>query len=151
MNPIRECRCLNRRQFLTSTAGGIGAAALMTLLREDMARAGGSVPGVPQFAPKAKSCIFLYMEGAPSQLDLFSYKPKLNELNGQKLPDTLLAGKRFAFIQKDTAVVLGTPRTFKQNRQKGLLVSAARTKLFQHALQHRMRDERGLNPLHHQP
>jgi len=151
MNPLRECHCFNRRQFLTSTAGGIGAAALMTLLREDMARAGGAVPGVPQFAPKAKSCIFLYMEGAPSQLDLFSYKPKLNELSGQKLPDTLLAGKRFAFIQKDTAVVLGTPRTFKQYGQSGLWLSDVLPNLSKHADKICMLNAVGTNQFNHHP
>jgi uncharacterized protein (DUF1501 family) len=125
MDPVDECRCLDRRQFLTSTASGIGLAALLTLLREDrvLAAAQGQVPGVPQFAPKAKSCIFFFMEGGPSQFDLFSYKPKLNELDGQKPPASLIEGKRFAFLQKDTAVLLGTPRTFKQYGQSGMWLS----------------------------
>src|SRR3712207_6885023 len=48
----------------------------------------------PHFAPKAKRCIFIFMEGAPSQMDLFDPKPKLNELNGQKLPDSLVKKDR---------------------------------------------------------
>src|SRR5262245_11440437 len=100
MDPIRECLCLGRRQFLTGTAGGIGAAALVTLLKEDRLLAAAT------FAPRARRCIFFFMEGGPSQLDLFSYKPKLNlnvsgNLNGKTPPAEYLAGSRFAFIQKD--------------------------------------------------
>src|SRR5258708_18400316 len=114
MDPIRECRCLTRRNFLTSAAGGIGAAALYSLLREEPALAAmGQVPGVPQFAPKAKNCIFIYMAGAPSQFDLFSSKPKLNEIDGQRPPAGTLDGARFAFINKDTVTLMGTKRTFK--------------------------------------
>src|SRR5687767_4366519 len=103
MHPLLELHSLNRRQFLTGTAGGIGLTALLTLLGEDRVLAAGQVPGVPQFAPKAKSCIFFLMEGGPSQFDLFSYKPKLNQLDGMRPPAELLAGKRFAFLKKDTA------------------------------------------------
>ena len=60
-------------------------------------------PREPHFAPKAKRCIMFFLEGAPSQIDLFDPKPKLNELDGQKLPDEMLKNVRFAFIQKDTA------------------------------------------------
>jgi hypothetical protein len=93
------------------------------------------VPGVPQFPPKAKNCIFLYMEGGPSQFDLFSYKPKLNELGGQKPPESLLQGKRFAFIQKDTAVLRATDprRTFKPCGQSGMLLSELLPNLAQQA------------------
>ena len=46
------------------------------------------LPKQPHFPAKAKNCIFIFMEGAPSQMDLFDPKPKLNELNGQPLPET---------------------------------------------------------------
>src|SRR5882672_2488175 len=106
MHPIHECNCLSRRELLTGTAGGIGLAALLSMLQEDGALA--AVPGVPQFAPKAKRCIFIYMEGGPSQFDLFSYKPKLQELAGQPPPPSLVAGKRFAFTDASKAVLLPT-------------------------------------------
>jgi hypothetical protein len=80
-------------------------------------------PRPAQFAPKAKSCIFIFMEGAPSQMDLFDPKPKLNELNGQKLPDSLTKQVRFAFIQKETAVLMGTPRKFQKHGQCGMEMS----------------------------
>ena len=58
---------------------------------------------------KAKACICIYLEGAPSQIDLFDPKPKLNELNGQKLPESMTKNVRFAFIQKETAPSAGQP------------------------------------------
>src|SRR5215510_8326191 len=115
MHPLAEHCHLTRRNFLTSAAGGAGLLALLTLLKEDRVLA--AVPGIPQFAPKAKRCIFFYMEGGPSQFDLFSYKPRLNELAGQPPPQSLIAGKRFAFSDPKTAVLLGTDpsRTFEQH------------------------------------
>ena len=65
-------------------------------------------PKAPHFAPRAKACIFIFLEGAPSQIDLFDPKPKLNELHGQKLPESMTKNVRFAFIKKDTATLLGT-------------------------------------------
>ena len=81
---------LTRRTFLGRTSLGLGAAALSCLLgREARARP------LPHFAPKAKACICFYLEGAPSQIDLFDPKPKLNELNGQKLPDSMTDPRYF--------------------------------------------------------
>jgi uncharacterized protein (DUF1501 family) len=132
MHPIQECLCLGRRQFLTGTAGGIGLAALASMLREDRVLAAAT-----QFAPKAKNCIFFYMEGAPSQLDLFSPKPLLNAKAGQLLknvvPAEVLARTRFAFAQKDTAVLLGTKRTFKQYGQSGMWFSDVLPNISRHA------------------
>jgi uncharacterized protein (DUF1501 family) len=122
MNPIAECRCLLRRDFLTSAASGAGLLALLTLLREKGALASaGQVPGVPQFPPKAKRCIYFTMEGGPSQFDLFAYKPKLQELAGQHIPASFYQGQRFAFTDPSKAVVLATDpsRTFKQYGQGG--------------------------------
>lgn len=91
------------------------------------AKAGSAVnplePKPPHFAPKAKNCIFFFMEGAPSQLDLFDPKPKLNELHGQKLPESMTDKVRFAFIQKETAVLMGSPRKFTQHGQCGMELS----------------------------
>src|SRR3989442_4709860 len=85
----------SRRQFLTATANGVGLLALASLFGEqgllaDTLKPGNPLaPKAPQFAPKAKHCIFIYLEGAPSQLELFDPKPKLRELDGQKLPDSM--------------------------------------------------------------
>src|SRR5262245_14666909 len=73
----------------------------------------------PHFAPRAKRCIFLFMDGAPSQLDLFDPKPKLAELTGQQLPPSLLENVRFAFIKKD-ATLRASPRKFERYGQSGM-------------------------------
>ena len=88
-----------RRDFLTSSASGIGGIALSHLLSQEIF-AETNPNKSPHFSPKAKNCIFIFMAGAPSQLDLFDYKPKLNELDGKKMNSELLKGKRFAFLQK---------------------------------------------------
>ena len=72
----------------------------------------------PPFAPKAKRVIYLHMSGSPPQHDLFDYKPKLVEMNGQPCPDSFLKGERFAFI-KGHPKCLGTPHKFKQYGKSG--------------------------------
>ena len=72
-NPIQS-----RRDFFTSGASGIGALALASMLRDDGLIAGDGSFKAPHFAPKAKNCIYFFMEGGPSQMDLFDPKPKLN-------------------------------------------------------------------------
>jgi len=121
----------SRRDFLTSTRSGIGLLALAALLRDDGLLAAEASPdaGNPltpkasHFAPRAKNCICIYLEGAPSQIDLFDPKPKLNELNGQKLPESMTKNVRFAFIQKEGARLLGSPRKFKKHGQCGMELS----------------------------
>src|SRR5262249_40942507 len=79
MHPEQEQAWKSRRQFLTSTASGLGAAALASLLRDDGLLAQGPAPDAadpmtvrpPHFAPRARACICIYLEGAPSQIDLF--------------------------------------------------------------------------------
>jgi hypothetical protein len=124
-----------RREFLTSAASGLGGLALSAALAADTplgprqaraATAAGMNPLAPKlghFAPRAKSCIFVFMEGAPSQADLFDPKPKLNELHGQKLPESLVKNVRFAFLKKETATVLGTKRKFSKRGQCGMELS----------------------------
>ena len=73
-------------------------------------------------APKAKSIIFLFMAGAPSQLDLFDYKPKLNQYDGQPCPEELIKGERFAFI-KGVPKLLGSPHVFGRHGQSGAELS----------------------------
>jgi hypothetical protein len=117
----------SRRGFLTSAGSGAGLLALASLFKDDGLLAAESsdplTPRAAHFAPKAKACICIYLEGAPSQIDLFDPKPKLNELHGQKLPDSLLGKVRFAFIQKDGARLLGSPRKFARHGRCGMELS----------------------------
>ena len=133
MDPIHEYVVQSRRSFLTSTASGIGAAALASLLKDDGLVAGESDGGqsaadplAPQpahFDSKAKACIFIFMAGAPSQLDLFDPKPRLNELDGEKLPESFTRNVRFAFIQKDSATLMGSARKFRPHGQCAMELS----------------------------
>ena len=74
------------------------------------------------FAPKAKRVIYLFMAGAPSQLDLFDPKPELTKHDGQDIPEEFVKGERFAFI-KGTPKLLGSPFKFKQHGQSGAEIS----------------------------
>lgn len=88
----------NRRKFLSRLSIGIGSAALGSLLIPDLFSSSGSeehlAAQLPHFAPKAKRIIYLFQNGAPSQLDLFDYKPKLREMFGQDLPGSIRMGQR---------------------------------------------------------
>ena len=91
---IQEWNNFNRRDFLATSARGIGMAALASLMQQDnlLANSNNSfISNSPHFAPKAKRCIFIFMAGAPSHVDLFDPKPKLNELNGHPLPKDMTA------------------------------------------------------------
>jgi len=107
---------------------GLGSIALGWLLGES-SRAETAVsdplaakPG--HFAPRAKNVIFLHMVGAPSQLDLFDYKPTLQEYNGQSCPKHLLEGQRFAFLRGHPSL-LGTKFKFDKHGESGLELSEA--------------------------
>jgi hypothetical protein len=76
----------------------------------------------PHFAPKAKSVIYLFMAGAPSQVDLFDEKPKLRQYDGQAIPEEFVKGERFAFI-KGTPKLLGSPYTFKKCGRSAAAIS----------------------------
>ena len=95
------------------SAAGLGTIALAQLLRADTPAA------KPHFAPRAKSIIFLFMEGGPSQVDLFDPKPALQRLDGSPLPESMRAGLRFAFI-KQTAKVWASRRPFAWYGQSGM-------------------------------
>jgi hypothetical protein len=109
-----------RRHFFRDCGIGLGTAALSTMLSNE-AQAGG-ILAKPHHPPKAKSVIFLFMAGGPSQLDLFTPKPKLNELSGKPIPQSFIEGKRFAFL-KGTPQVLGTPHKFAKAGQSGMDIS----------------------------
>jgi len=119
----KEWTQFTRRDFMATSASGIGMAALASLMQQDNLLANSnnsSVVNTPHFAPKAKRCIFIFMAGAPSHVDLFDPKPKLNELSGQPLPKEMTANVRFAFIKKDSALLMGTKRKFKPYGQCGM-------------------------------
>ena len=110
-----------RRHFFQQSGFGIGSLALCSLLKQDLfaeTAVNPMAPRAPHFAPKAKRIIFLFMAGAPSQLDLFDYKPALTKYNGQPVPQDVIKGERFAFI-KGTPTLLGSPHRFAQHGQCG--------------------------------
>jgi uncharacterized protein (DUF1501 family) len=123
---LDEAIAISRRDFLATSASGLGTLALASLLAKDgllpsaQAGVGPMTVRSPHIAPKAKACICIYMEGAPSQMDLFDPKPKLLELDGQKLPESLTKNVRFAFIQKDSATVMGSHRKFSRHGRSGM-------------------------------
>ncbi len=122
-----KIKLATRRQFFAQSGFGIGSLALAALMNEDIFAAPRSESrsdrGVgPQFQPKAKSIIYLFMVGAPSQLDLFDDKPKLKELNDQSIPKEMIQGERFAFI-KGVPKLLGSPYSFKRCGNSGSAVS----------------------------
>jgi uncharacterized protein DUF1501 len=115
----------SRRYFLREGAAGIGMAALWHLLIQE-GHAGKELPNVnplmpkpPHFAPKAKNVIFLFMAGAPSQMDLFDPKPELQKWEGRPLPASMTKDLRLAFI-KPTAEIWASPRVFTRYGQCGM-------------------------------
>jgi uncharacterized protein (DUF1501 family) len=117
-----------RRHFLRDCSTGLGALwlgsqtiqAAQGPLKKDPAQP--LLPAKPHFAPRAKRVIYLHMAGAPSQLELFDYKPQLEKLHGKECPESLLAGKQFAFIQ-GVPKMLGPQYAFQQHGQSGAWVS----------------------------
>ena len=105
-----------RRDFFTSTASGLGGLALSQLLA-DAGAIGAETRGAltlapSHFAPTAKRCIFIFLAGAPSHVDLYDPKPVLVEKNGESLPKELTDKVRFAFIKKEGAILMGSKRKF---------------------------------------
>jgi len=118
----------NRRQFFSRTAQGIGVAALASVLdpklfAQDSGR--GGILGGPHFQPTAKRVIYLFMSGAPSQLDLWDYKPKLDELFDQDIPDSVVNGQRFTTMTsgQDRFPIAPSRFRFAQHGQAGTWVS----------------------------
>src|SRR5437016_1344213 len=119
-----------RRHFFQECGVGLGAIALNSLLARDGHAAyrikpdptNPMAPREPPLVPRAKQVIYLFMAGAPSQLELFEDKPKLRELSGQAPPPSLLSGKRFAFL-KGNETLLGGTRKFGRYGECGMDLS----------------------------
>ena len=130
-SPSQEFRMnVTRRRFLGKLSLGIGSAALGSLLMPDLwkgstgAEAGLQL-GLSHFAPKAKRVIYLFQNGAPSQLETFDYKPKLNQMFGEDLPDSIRKGQRLTGMtsgQKNFPLV-GSHFKFAQYGETGAWVS----------------------------
>ncbi|WP_165251351.1 DUF1501 domain-containing protein [Paludisphaera soli] len=126
-----------RRHFFRDCGVGVGKIALASLLMEAQGRAFGSdaaspaaapiptdplAPRPPHFAPKAKRVIFLFMAGAPSQLDLFDAKPELTRHDGQPIPPEVVKDQRYAFIRPDASLMSSRYR-FARHGQSGAELS----------------------------
>src|SRR5262249_46072847 len=130
MQPINQ-HLLNvtRRHFFRDCGVGVGKIALASLLANafsSRATAGSAAnplaPRKPHFAPKAKAVIHLFMAGAPSQLDLFDYKPTVAKYEGKPIPPEIIKGQRYAFIRPDAAC-LGPQYKFKKHGKCGAELS----------------------------
>jgi hypothetical protein len=121
---------INRRTFLT-TACGFGMAALAGIMGDQAyaapapGSATGGLPGLPHFKPKAKRVIYLFQSGAPSQIDLFDYKPKLNDFFAQNLPDSIRNGQRLTGMTSGQKTFPVAPSMFKfaQHGASGMWLS----------------------------
>jgi len=131
MDPRREHELLlSRRQLFGRTALGVGTAALASLLKAEGAKpvdGNHGLPGFPNFAPKAKRVIYLTMNGGPSQLDLWDYKPKLNDLFDKDIPSEVRRGQRITTMTSGQARFPLAPSKYKfehqDNNQDGIWVS----------------------------
>jgi hypothetical protein len=130
MNEFFENRLnINRRHFLGKAALGLGSVALGSLLipelfkntEDDLSQA----IGLPHFAPKAKRIIYLFQNGAPSQLESFDYKPMLNKMHGQELPASIRMGQRLTGMTSNQSKfpLVGSFFKFQQHGKSGAWVS----------------------------
>lgn len=136
MNLLQQYqRHLSRRHFFGKTATGIGTAALASLLdRDGNLRAASApndvrvpgLPGLPHVAPTAKRVIYLFQNGAPTHVDLFDFKPRLQEMHGQPIPDSVVNGRRFSTMTGDASgkVLLAPIEPFAQHGQSRAWVSS---------------------------
>ncbi len=114
-----------RRTFLTETALGLGGVALSALFARDRVVLGNEAPaphglsGLPHHFPKAKRVIFLYMSGGPSQFETFDHKPKLNQLDGQPMPESVTQGQPIAQLQGQQLKILGSQFKFHKHGESG--------------------------------
>ena len=136
MNPIDQAVLVEtRRQFFGRSGRGLGSIALASLLGDNVLnalaesvakpQAVGGVPGLPHFAPKAKSAIYLHMVGAPPQLDLYDYKPGMKDWYDKDLPESIRKGQRLTTMTAGQSRFPIAPSIFKfqQHGQSGAWVS----------------------------
>ena len=142
MDPLREqLEIMTRRHFFGRTSGiGFGSMALASLLAENAGAGGiadqvkprpaagpatGGLPGLPHFAPRAKRAIYLFMNGGPSQMDLFDYKPKMDALFDKDLPDSIRQGQRLTTMTSGQSRFPIAPSKYKFARhgKSGMWVS----------------------------
>jgi hypothetical protein len=118
---------ISRRESLSRLGLGLGGIALGNLLGSSAGAAAGTggVLDGPHFAPRAKRVILLFQSGAPSQLDLFDYKPLLNERHGQQLPNSVRQGQRLTGMSgyQSSLPMVGSPYKFQQHGQSGAWIS----------------------------
>ena len=120
---------ITRRHFLGKMSLGLGSVALGSLLIPDLLKSGEDgvpqITGLPHFAPKAKRIIYLFQNGAPSQLESFDYKPLLNKMTGEELPASIRMGQRLTGMTSGQAKfpLVGSHFNFKQYGQSGAWVS----------------------------
>lgn len=125
MDPVTQHNAmLTRRHFFGRSATGIGTAALASLLTAK-AGAGSGGLGLPHFLPRANRVIYLFMNGAPTHVDLFDYKPKLKELHGKPVPQEYVGGKRFSTMTGNPKgkLMLAPIEPFHRRGQSGAWVS----------------------------
>ncbi|NHE60006.1 DUF1501 domain-containing protein, partial [Cyclobacterium plantarum] len=121
----------NRRKFLSKMSLGLGSVALGSLLIPDLFDGKSQLDtdklmaSLPHFAPKAKRVIYLFQNGAPSQLESFDYKPMLNERIGEELPDSIRKGQRLTGMTagQSSFPLVGSYHGFSQYGQSGAWVS----------------------------
>ncbi len=135
MNPIREqIDMMTRRHFFGRTGLSLGSAALSSLLAEradagpgptDSSTETGALSGLPHFLPKAKRAIYLHMNGGPSQMDLFDFKPKMGAMFDKELPDSIRKGQRLTTMTSGQARFPIAPSKYKfaQHGQAGTWIS----------------------------
>jgi hypothetical protein len=109
-------RLLTRRYFFGKAAAGLGIAALSKLLAEDVRSGDAGLPGVPHFKPTAKRVIYLFQSGAPSQMDLFDYKPRLANFARQELPESVRMGQRLTGMTSGQSSFPVAPSIFQFQR-----------------------------------
>jgi Protein of unknown function (DUF1501) len=125
-----EAEYQTRRHFLQTCSTGLGAMAFGSMMGGCLGKNTGNqalasdpmFPKTPHFAPKVKQVIYIHMAGAPSQLELFDYKPALQKFDGHDCPQEFLEGKKFAFI-RGVPKMLGSIGQFKQHGNSGALIS----------------------------
>jgi hypothetical protein len=114
---------ITRRHFFGRAATGVGTAALLSLAGEAQAKDG--LPGLPHFPARAKRVIYLFQSGGPSQMELYDYKPRLKELQGTDLPESIRQGQRLTNMSSSqlSFPVVPSKFAFARHGQSGAWVS----------------------------